>query len=136
MKNELIKLQAEYINLLGDELSKHEEFMINTSGWTPKEDIMNKAKSMRDRMDNLRKSIDEETTPKSIEQRIEWISKRSPLSPITKDYLGFQMRRLLEDEPSHQTMRDLVDVVWSHIYEDESVPSTQVADELIQKVKK
>ena len=30
-------------------------------------------------------------------------------------------------------LRHLIDVVWSHIYEDKSVPSTHVADQLIDK---
>jgi hypothetical protein len=30
-------------------------------------------------------------------------------------------------------LRHLIDVVWGHVYEDESVPATAVADELIDK---
>ena len=30
-------------------------------------------------------------------------------------------------------LRELIDVVWQHIWEDESVPATSTADELINK---
>jgi hypothetical protein len=34
---------------------------------------------------------------------------------------------------NREFLRHLIDVVWSHVYEDESVPATAVADELIEK---
>ena len=36
-------------------------------------------------------------------------------------------------EEGRKALRHLVDVVWQHIWEDQSVPATAVADELIDK---
>ena len=36
-------------------------------------------------------------------------------------------------EVTREQLRHLVDVVWQYIWEDESVPSTATADELIDK---
>lgn len=37
---------------------------------------------------------------------------------------------------NRKQLRHLIDVVWNHVYEDESVPSTLVADSLINKALK
>lgn len=37
-------------------------------------------------------------------------------------------------DTERKRLRELVDTVWSHVYEDESVPSTSLADTLIDKV--
>lgn len=36
-------------------------------------------------------------------------------------------------EKKRKELRHLIDVVWGYIYEDESVPATSTADELIDK---
>jgi len=41
------------------------------------------------------------------------------------------MERITEE--TRKQLRHLIDVVWNHVHEDESVPSTLIADELINK---
>ena len=36
-------------------------------------------------------------------------------------------------EETRKQLRHLIDLVWNHVHEDESVPATQVADNLIDK---
>ena len=36
-------------------------------------------------------------------------------------------------EETRKQLRHLIDVVWNHVHEDESVPSTLIADDLINK---
>ena len=36
-------------------------------------------------------------------------------------------------EEGRKQLRHLIDLVWNHVHEDESVPSTMLADELIDK---
>ena len=36
-------------------------------------------------------------------------------------------------EENRKQLRHLIDLVWNHVHEDESVPSTMLADELIDK---
>jgi len=45
----------------------------------------------------------------------------------------FKEAALILETVNRESLRHLVDVVWQHIYEDESVPATYVADELINK---
>jgi len=45
----------------------------------------------------------------------------------------FKEAVLILETVNRESLRHLVDVIWGHIYEDESVPSTYVADQLIDK---
>ena len=43
---------------------------------------------------------------------------------------------LILENVNRDSLRHLVDVIWGYVYEDESVPSTHIADQLIDKVLK
>jgi len=61
-------------------------------------------------------------------------TSQDPLT-IQEDVITHLCETLLNiDQTERKRLRELVDAVWSHVNEDESVPSTSTADKLIYKV--